>query len=181
MLKQMFTRHTLIGAALLAGCAPSTSSRDKNDSAQAATVHARAMQTVAVWRADLDTLSTAVAVLDSTVQVLDTPEQIAQARSAFSTARLAFKHAEIGLEYYAPSTSREIMVSPSGVEENRRTRLAPGSSSGGLFGEAPAGVEPPSVRTLQRRSAVADMMAAQQATTIASGCREARVARIVAR
>ncbi len=173
MLKQMFTRHTLIGAALLAGCAPSTSSRDKNDSAQAATVHARAMQTVAVWRADLDTLSTAVAVLDSTVQVLDTPEQIAQARSAFSTARLAFKHAEIGLEYYAPSTSREINgpALPE-VEENEGPDVVLEPTGfqvveEGLFGEAPAEASNlrQEVRTLHnvvRRSQT--MMAAQQAT-----------------
>lgn len=163
-----------LAAAALPACAPSPTTRDQDHAAaSAAVVHARAMKTVSIWRAELDTLSAALAILDSAVQVLNTPARIAHARSAFSTARLAFKHAEAGLEYYAPSTTREmngpalpeveegegpdVVLQPTGfqvVEEQ-------------LFGEDPAidSTVRQEVRTLHnvvRRSQT--MMAAQQAT-----------------
>lgn len=171
MLKHLLTRRTLIGALTTVSCAPSGSPRE--DMAANAATHARAMQTVVVWRAGLDTLSATLATLDSAVQRVDTPERIAQARAAFVRARVAFKHTEVGLEYYAPSTAREmngpalpeveegegpdVILEPTGfqvVEEQ-------------LFGEATA--EDPSlrqeVRTLHnviRRSQT--MMGAQLAT-----------------
>jgi cytochrome c peroxidase len=66
------------------------------------------MRVVASWRADLDTLARDVAQLESAVVALRDSAAIAQARTAFRASRRAFKHAEIGLEYYAPSTSRAL-------------------------------------------------------------------------
>lgn len=111
--------------------------------------------------------------LDSAVQLLDTPERIASARAAFVAARLAFKRVEAGLEYYAPSTSREINgpALPE-VEEGEGPDVVRAPSGfqvveEALFGETPA-AEPSlrhEVRTLQsvvRRAQT--MMAAQQST-----------------
>jgi cytochrome c peroxidase len=172
MLTHHRIRFFLVTTLALAACAPS--SRAENDSAEVAAGQPRAMQTIAVWRAELDTLAAALTVLDSTVQVLETPVQREQARAAFSSARLSFKRAETGLEYYAPSTAREIngpalpeveegegpdvVLAPTGfqvVEEH-------------LFDDATAGEDPTvrqEVRTLAnvvRRSQT--MMAAQLAT-----------------
>jgi cytochrome c peroxidase len=169
--------HCLAPFALLAlstalACAPS-GARDEAAAAPHAAGDPRAMQVVASWRANLDSLSNAVAALDSAVQVLDTPEHIARARSAFSTARVAFKHAETGLEYYAPSTTRamngpalpeveegegpDIILAPTGFQVIEEA----------LFGDAPA-AEPTlrtEVRTLQHVVTRAQtMMAAQLAT-----------------
>ncbi len=66
----------------------------------------RATQVVSVWRAGLDTLAWRVAQLDSAARALKTPASVAYARVAFAESRRAFKRVEIGLEYYAPSTTR---------------------------------------------------------------------------
>lgn len=169
--------HYLAVVALLAltttlACAPS-GTHDEVAAVPRTVGDARAMQAVASWRATLDSLSVAVAELDSAVQVLDTPERIERARSAFSAARRAFKHAETGLEYYAPSTSRamngpalpeveegegpDIILAPTGFQVIEEA----------LFGDAPAD-EPTlrtEVRTLQHVVTRAQtMMAAQLAT-----------------
>ncbi|WP_373064310.1 cytochrome c peroxidase [Gemmatimonas sp.] len=66
------------------------------------------MQTVIVWRAHVDTLALRVAQLDSAALTLRTVADVPRAKQAFVNARRAFKLAELALEYYAPSTSREI-------------------------------------------------------------------------
>ena len=71
-----------------------------------AALEVRAMQVVSVWRAGLDTLAWRVARLDSAARALDTPASITHARVMFAESRRAFKQVEIGLEYYAPSTTR---------------------------------------------------------------------------
>ncbi len=132
------------------------------------------MYTVAIWRAELDTLSAALTALDSAVQSLDTPVHLMKARAAFSAARLSFKRAEAGLEYYAPSTSRE-MNGPAlpEVEENEGPEvvLAPTGFQvveEHLFDDERPGTDPTlrhEVRTLHhvvRRAQT--MMAAQLAT-----------------
>ncbi len=66
----------------------------------------RAMEVVSVWRAGLDTLAWRVARLDSAASALNTPASLTHARVVFAEARRAFKRVELGLEYYAPSTTR---------------------------------------------------------------------------
>ncbi|MCA0377375.1 MAG: cytochrome-c peroxidase [Gemmatimonadetes bacterium] len=69
---------------------------------------ARASAALDVWRAAVDTLAERVDVLTAHVKALRDSASVTAARHAFSDARRAFKHAEIGLEYYAPSTTREM-------------------------------------------------------------------------
>ena len=66
------------------------------------------MQSVAIWRAHIDTLALRVAQLDSAALALRTEAEVPRARLAFGNARRAFKLAELALEYYTPSTAREI-------------------------------------------------------------------------
>jgi cytochrome c peroxidase len=68
----------------------------------------RAMQTVGIWRAHVDTLATRIAQLDTAALALQTTADVPRARTAFVAARLAFKHAELALEYYTPTTAKEM-------------------------------------------------------------------------
>jgi len=73
-----------------------------------ATGDPRAMQTAAIWRAGMDTLVARVDTLDRIVLALDTDTDVERARAAFMSARMAFKRVELALEYYAPTTSRDL-------------------------------------------------------------------------
>ncbi len=95
-------------AILVLGACQSQTDRRRSTSTNNAQGDARALRVVAGWRADLDTLATHVAQLDSAVASLDDAAGVARARAAFRASRQAFKHAEIGLEYYAPSTTRSL-------------------------------------------------------------------------
>ncbi len=66
------------------------------------------MQALASWRLDMDSLVARTARLDSAVQTLATDHDLGAARRAFAEARASFKHIELALEYYAPTTSRDI-------------------------------------------------------------------------
>ena len=68
----------------------------------------RAGRALASWRVEMDTLVACVARLDSAVSTLDTGDEVQRARELFTSARSSFKHVELALEYYAPSTSREL-------------------------------------------------------------------------
>ncbi|WP_053334580.1 cytochrome c peroxidase [Gemmatimonas phototrophica] len=104
----------LFAGLLLTACADSTS-----DQATTTSGDPRAMQVAAIWRADLDSLASRVEQLDSALAAMSSPASIAQARAVFVDARRAFKHAELGLEYYAATSTRE-MNGPAlpEVEEN---------------------------------------------------------------
>ncbi len=56
----------------------------------------------------MDSLVARVARLDSAVSILATDDDVARARRAFADARVSFKYVELALEYYAPTTSRDI-------------------------------------------------------------------------
>lgn len=68
----------------------------------------RAMRTVAIWRAQVDTLALRVAQLDSAAIALRTAADVPRVKAAFVDARRAFKHAEVALEYYTPTTAKEM-------------------------------------------------------------------------
>ncbi len=99
----------LVLACTVAVGACSTSS---TDSPKAATSSLgddpRAMQSVVVWRAHIDTLALRVAALDSAAMALRTVADVPRAQRAFVDARRAFKLAELALEYYTPSTAKEM-------------------------------------------------------------------------
>lgn len=69
---------------------------------------ARAMQTIVVWRAHVDTLALRVARLDSAAVALRTDADVPRVKSAFVEARRAFKLSELALEYYTPTTAKEM-------------------------------------------------------------------------
>jgi len=101
-------RHTtrLLAGLLLAACtAPAA---DTSTDASATTAAPRAMQVIGIWRAHIDTLAHAVARLDTAAQALRTTADVPQLRAAFVDARRAFKLAEVGLEYYMPTTAKEM-------------------------------------------------------------------------
>lgn len=66
------------------------------------------MRALAAWRSDMDSLIERVARLDSAVSTLTTDDDVQRARRVFADARVSFKHVELALEYYAPTTSRDI-------------------------------------------------------------------------
>ena len=68
----------------------------------------RAMQTIVVWRAHVDTLALRIAQLDSAAVALRTDADVPRIRTAFIDARRAFKLAELALEYYTPTTAKEM-------------------------------------------------------------------------
>ncbi len=100
-----FTTLALVAIAGSVACQPKERATPPLDGAPAA-LQVRAMQVVSVWRAGLDTLAWRVAQLDSAARALGTPASVAHARVTFTESRRAFKQVEIGLEYYAPSTTR---------------------------------------------------------------------------
>jgi cytochrome c peroxidase len=95
---------TVATVAAVSGCGPSSTTTKAADSASASSP--RAMQVVQGWRAQLDTLDLQVGRLDRSVRALDTAPEVEAARTAFIAARASFKRVEVGLEYYAPSTTK---------------------------------------------------------------------------
>ena len=98
----------LVAAALVAAVARACvgASSAVPESARAGDV--RAMRALVSWRSDMDSLVARVARLDSAVSTLATDGDVQRARRAFADARVSFKHVELALEYYAPTTSRDI-------------------------------------------------------------------------
>lgn len=68
----------------------------------------RADAALTVWRASIDSLDGAMTVLAQRLHDMSDGATVEAARAAFTVARTHFKHAEVGLEYYAPSTTREL-------------------------------------------------------------------------
>jgi cytochrome c peroxidase len=81
---------------------------DTSSDAGATPTAPRAMQVISIWRAHLDTLALSVARLDTAALALHMPADVPQVQAAFVEARRAFKLAEVGLEYYMPSTAKEM-------------------------------------------------------------------------
>jgi len=163
---------SLAGMAGLLACSQKEPARAAADTAHG-DGDTRAMQVIAEWSAGLDTLSARVTRLDTLVQSVDTPDGLARARAAFADARLSFKRAEIGLEYYAPTTTRalngpalpeveeeegpDVVLDPTGFQVVEEA----------LFSDAPAAVVdlPQEVRTLRNLvTRTQTMMVAQVAT-----------------
>ncbi len=96
----------LLTGLLVTGCA--TPASEAPSAADSTSDSPRAKQVVGIWRAHIDTLAHAVTRLDSAAQSLRTPADLPAAQAAFVEARRAFKLAELGLEYYMPSTVKEM-------------------------------------------------------------------------
>lgn len=93
-----------VGVSVAGGACADTAVKD----AVAQRSDERAGRALASWRVEMDTLVARVARLDSAVSTLDTGDELQSARELFMSARSSFKHVELALEYYAPSTSREL-------------------------------------------------------------------------
>jgi cytochrome c peroxidase len=63
---------------------------------------------MATWRVDVDSLSAAVTALHQAVRAMTTADDLATTREAFARARDRYKTVELALEYYTPSTAREL-------------------------------------------------------------------------
>ncbi|MBY0490754.1 MAG: hypothetical protein K2R93_13005 [Gemmatimonadaceae bacterium] len=133
-----------------------------------------AARTLAVWRAEVDTLTMDVARLDSLIGALRHESELAVVQQAFRDARLRFKRAEVVLEYYAPTTTRSINGPPvPEVEETEGPEvvLAPSGLQvigALLFGEhavADQATLASEVATLRAHLARARTMLAAQETT----------------
>ncbi len=102
--------HLLVLAcvAVVSACSDTDTSSSATSVATEATDDPRAMQTIVVWRAHVDTLALRVAQLDSAAVALRADADVTRAQSAFLDARRAFKLAELALEYYTPTTAKEM-------------------------------------------------------------------------
>ncbi len=167
-------RHTspLLAAFLLASCA--SPSPDTTSVSGPTADNSRATQVVGIWRAHLDTLALTVARLDAAAQSLHRTADVPRAQSAFVEARRAFKLVELGLEYYMPSTAREMNgpALPEVEEEEGPEAVFPPKGfqviEEILYGDDPVAereglvMETGTLRPLVTRAQT--MMAAQQAT-----------------
>lgn len=106
-MKIRFSLLALASVAALWACGSRGTDAPSNN-ASTATDDPRATQTVAIWRAQVDTLALRVAQLDSAAVTLRADADVPRVRSAFVAARRAFKHAEVALEYYTPTTAKEM-------------------------------------------------------------------------
>jgi len=103
------------------------------------------MQSVAVWRSHIDTLALRVTELDSAAMALTTVADVPRAQRAFVNARRAFKLAELALEYYTPSTAKEMNgpALPEVDEEEGPEAVFPPTGfqviEEGLYGDDPIG------------------------------------------
>jgi cytochrome c peroxidase len=97
----------LVAAVLVTAAAGSCADPVMKD-AEARRSDERAGRAQASWRVEMDSLVARVARLDSAVSRLDTSDDVQRARELFTSARSSFKHVELALEYYAPTTSREL-------------------------------------------------------------------------
>jgi cytochrome c peroxidase len=167
-------RHSspLIAALLFASC--TTPSSDTPSTTAGRSDSARATQVVGIWRTHLDTLAIAVARLDSAAQSLQTTADVPRAQAAFVEARRAFKLVEVGLEYYMPSTAKEMNgpALPEVEDEEGPEAVFPPKGfqviEEALYGDDPVAerdgltTETATLRPLVTRAQT--MMAAQQAT-----------------
>ncbi|MDQ8163978.1 MAG: cytochrome c peroxidase [Gemmatimonadota bacterium] len=99
---------TLACAAAMGACGGTNTDAVSTPGATTASDDARAMQTIVVWRAHVDTLAHRIAQLDSAAVALRTDADVPRVRTAFVDARRAFKLAELALEYYTPTTAKEM-------------------------------------------------------------------------
>ena len=99
---------TLACAAAMGACGGTDTDAVSTPGATTASDDARAMQTIVVWRAHVDTLALRIAQLDSAAVALRTDADVPRVRTAFVDARRAFKLAELALEYYTPTTAKEM-------------------------------------------------------------------------
>lgn len=169
-MKTLRQTSPLIAALLIASCA--TPSPDTTSATDAE--FSRATQVVGIWRTHLDTLALSVARLDSAAQALRTPDDVPEARAAFVEARRAFKLVEVGLEYYMPSTAKEMNgpALPEVEDEEGPEAVFPPKGfqviEEVLYGDDPVAereeliTETSTLRPLVTRAQT--MMAAQQAT-----------------
>ena len=98
----------LASAAALSACGSTGTDAVPTPGAATASDDPRAMQTIVVWRAHVDTLALRVAQLDSAAVALRTDADVPRVKSAFVEARRAFKLSELALEYYTPTTAKEM-------------------------------------------------------------------------
>lgn len=105
-MKTLHHLSRLCAALLLVGC--STPSAESASTTTGTAVTPRATEVVGIWRTHLDTLAVAVAGLDAAAQSLRSAADVPRAQAAFVEARRAFKLVEVGLEYYMPSTAKEM-------------------------------------------------------------------------
>ncbi|MCZ8206118.1 cytochrome c peroxidase [Gemmatimonas sp.] len=162
----------LLAGVLVAACvAPAT---DTPSTTSTGAAEPRAMQVVGIWRSGLDTLALRTAQLDSAAARLAEPDGVERARNAFVAARRAFKLVELGLEYYTPSTARNMNgpALPEVEETEGPEAVFPPTGfqviEEILYGEDPVGdaerltQETATLRQLVTRAST--MMAAQQST-----------------
>jgi cytochrome c peroxidase len=98
----------LASSAALSACGGTGTDAVPTPGATTASDDPRAMQTIVVWRAHVDTLALRVAQLDSAAVALRTDADVPRVKSAFVEARRAFKLSELALEYYTPTTAKEM-------------------------------------------------------------------------
>lgn len=174
-----WTAATIVTLVGLASCG-STGRDDHIDAATVATRATlaagdpRAMRARALWEMQLDTLHAHLLALDSAARTLDTSTRIGTARARFVAARTSFKRVELAIEYYAPTTSRE-MNGPAlpEVEEGEGPEVVLDPTGFQvveemLYGDDLAEVQPTLVEettTLQVIAARARTMLAAQAVT----------------
>jgi cytochrome c peroxidase len=98
----------LASAAAMGACGGTDTDAVPTPDTTTAGVDPRAMQTIVVWRAHVDTLALRIAQLDSAAAAMRTNADVPRVRTAFVDARRAFKLAELALEYYTPTTAKEM-------------------------------------------------------------------------
>ncbi|MEN9592370.1 MAG: hypothetical protein RJA21_829 [Gemmatimonadota bacterium] len=103
-MRRVFAVVVAVGVSVAGGACADTVVKD----AEAPRSDERAGRALASWRVEMDSLVARVSRLDSAVSTLDTGDDVQHARELFTSARSSFKHVELALEYYAPSTSREL-------------------------------------------------------------------------
>ena len=109
-----------VGVSVASGACADTVVKD----AKAQASDERAGYALASWRVEMDSLVARVARLDSAVSTLDTGDEVQRARELFTLARSSFKHVELALEYYAPSSSRELNGPRCRMRKSTRARTS---------------------------------------------------------
>lgn len=97
--------------------------RDPSDEPAGKSTNARADSAIAIYRAGLDRLDTALMRLEATVE----DSGADASRAAFRDARAAYKRVELFTEYYGPFLVRELngVPIPQAEQEDPETPLAP--------------------------------------------------------
>ncbi len=173
-MKTRFCSVLLLSAAVALGACRNASPDAPSAATASSTDDSRAVQSVLVWRAQVDTLALRVALLDSAALALRTVTDVPRAKQAFVNARRSFKLVELALEYYAPTTSREINgpALPDVHDEEGPEAVFPPTGfqviEEGLYGDDPIGErnviirETSTLRPLVKRAQT--MMGAQHAS-----------------